>query len=122
MERVSGEVFGRDRQEVEAQVDFHPDSHARRIMDDDEPHTGPELWKKLDLSDLERLDWTDDQLTLLLAFEAPIHPEKRDNGEFADRNQPFLEVYLDTEDGLLGANNLSLRTRMRPEQNRALSK
>jgi len=121
MKEVTGEIFGRDREEVEAQADFFADRTARELFDRDQEHTGPSLWAPLDLSDLDAFDWDDEtRLSLLLGFHSPVHPEKRDNGEYADRNQPFLEVYLDTADGLLQRNALSLRARQRPEQNRGL--
>ena len=118
MEETTGGIFGRDREEVEAQKDFISSKESRRLFQE---NTGTELWEPLDIEDLESIDWTDDSIIdRILEFQAPVHPEKLENGGYADRNEPFLEMYLDTEDGLLEKNDLSLRARIRPEQDRGL--
>jgi hypothetical protein len=118
MDETTGGIFGRDRNEVEAQVDFEPTREARELFRE---HTGTGLWEALDLDSISSIDWSNsERVERILDFVSPVHPEKLDDGTYADRNQPFLEVYLDTETGLLEQHDLSLRARIRPEQERGL--
>lgn len=121
MDETQGGVFGLDRMEVEAHTDFvyspAADEMFKRAVSN-----GP--WHGLDLDALDEVDWADDgRVRLLLSYRAPVHLEKRirdGRPDYRLRDQPFKEIYLETDDGLLAQHSLSLRVRIRPAQDRGL--
>lgn len=121
MEETQDGIFGLDRMEVEAHTDFRysPDADSRFAS-----AVSNVPWRGLDLDPIESVDWADDaRVALLLQYRAPLHLEKRVRDgvtEYRLRNQPFKEIYLETDDGLLARHALSLRVRLRPEQDRGL--
>ncbi|MEZ0274379.1 MAG: hypothetical protein ACAH88_05695 [Roseimicrobium sp.] len=121
MEQTQSAIFGLDRMEVEANYDFVYSKEADTTF---EKTVSNAPWHGLDLDELEKAEWSDEaRVNLLLSYKGPLHLEKRirnDKPDYRLRNQPFMEIYMETDDGLLASHALSLRARLRPEQDRGL--
>lgn len=114
-------VEGRDRQEVEAQIDFIFSAGADRTFRE---NAGNDIWHGLDLRNLSGDFWNDQaRMRLIDAYNMPLHLEVNQNDPtgYQLNTSDFLEVYLDTDQRTLAAYALSIRTRVRPDQgNRGL--
>ncbi|MEW8230203.1 MAG: hypothetical protein AB2745_07755 [Candidatus Thiodiazotropha endolucinida] len=112
--------FGRDREEIEAHFDFNPTGKSWKKFKDG---AVIDIWIPLDFENLPDEFWEDaDRRRLFEMYSLPLHLEKdpeEDQG-YEETRRKFLDVYLDTEDGILQSNDLSLRSRIRFERKRGL--
>jgi hypothetical protein len=108
---------GRDRQEVEGQIDFTFSAGSDQIFRDT---AGNDIWRGLNLLNLAGNFWNDQaRMNLIHAYNMPLHLEVDPNDVtgYQLNTSDFLEVYLDTDQRTLAANALSIRVRVRPDQN-----
>ncbi len=113
-------LFGRDREEFEAHANFEPSDDAWLKFRN---YATVEIWIPLDLADLQDGFWNDSaRMSLLHRYNNPLHLEidKKRTPPYHSNNEDFLEVYLDSEDRILTKGRMSLRARIREEQQRAL--